>query len=220
MPVSPLASIPIPAAGKRDRALGPEDVDRYLAALEKDPECHLFYALAAHGLRAGEALALQIDDIVIGAEALDGAAGVISVEKAIDTKSGALGSPKTATGRRSVPVFEGSPLVRALGGYVAKTGRAGGPLFAEKRTTYWCIKRRAETRFKRAGLDPTVTPHVFRHSAGSIWLRAGVAPTTVASWLGHSVSTLMTTYAHVIGGLAMTSETRRVNAFMAATITA
>jgi hypothetical protein len=42
-----------------------------------------------------------------------------------------------------------------------------------------------------------------------------VAPTTVASWLGHSVATLMRVYAHVIDGMSMVSEIERVQAFRA-----
>lgn len=41
-------------------------------------------------------------------------------------------------------------------------------------------------------------PYALRHSAASIWLDAGVPPTEVARRLGHSVQTLLATYAAVI----------------------
>jgi integrase len=200
--------------------LSPEEIDRYLAALSDDPEARLFYALAEHGLRAGEILGLDVDDVRVGADVLEGAAGAITVRRALAIHPRELDETKTATSRRTVPVFDGSVLIRVLSEYLAKTGRSEGLLLGPDGValpTYRTIMRRAERRFKRAQLDTTVTPHVFRHSAGSLWLRAGVAPTTVASWLGHSVQTLMRVYAHVIEGLAMTSEIERVQTFRAAT---
>ncbi|MGL5823435.1 MAG: tyrosine-type recombinase/integrase [Nocardioides sp.] len=41
-----------------------------------------------------------------------------------------------------------------------------------------------------------------RHAAVSTWLAAGVPPTQVAAWAGHSVAVLLRVYAHVIDGQA------------------
>ncbi|MGL5827355.1 MAG: hypothetical protein ACRCYU_21480, partial [Nocardioides sp.] len=41
-----------------------------------------------------------------------------------------------------------------------------------------------------------------RHAAVSTWLAAGVPPTQVAAWAGHSVAVLLKIYAHVIDGQA------------------
>jgi integrase len=144
-----------------------------------------------------------VDDVRVGAGVLEGAAGAITVRRALAMRTRELDETKTAASRRTVPIFDGSVLIRVLSEHLAKTGRSEGLLFVPDGValpSYPAIVRRAERRFRRAQLDTTVTPHVFRHSAGSIWLRAGVAPTTVASWLGHSVQTPMRVYVHVIEG--------------------
>ncbi|MGL5826656.1 MAG: tyrosine-type recombinase/integrase [Nocardioides sp.] len=45
-------------------------------------------------------------------------------------------------------------------------------------------------------------PYDLRHAAVSTWLAAGVPPTQVAAWAGHSVAVLLKVYAHVIDGQA------------------
>jgi integrase len=43
-------------------------------------------------------------------------------------------------------------------------------------------------------------PYDLRHACASTWLNAGVAPTRVAQWLGHSVEVLLRVYAKCIDG--------------------
>jgi integrase len=43
-------------------------------------------------------------------------------------------------------------------------------------------------------------PYDLRHAAVSTWLNAGVAPTQVAEWAGHSVDVLLRVYAKCISG--------------------
>lgn len=43
-------------------------------------------------------------------------------------------------------------------------------------------------------------PYDLRHAAVSLWLNAGVPPTQVAEWAGHSVNVLLRVYARVIDG--------------------
>lgn len=44
------------------------------------------------------------------------------------------------------------------------------------------------------------TPHDLRHAAVSTWLNAGVPPTKVAEWAGHSVEVLLKIYAKCVDG--------------------
>jgi integrase len=44
------------------------------------------------------------------------------------------------------------------------------------------------------------SPYDLRHAAVSTWLSAGIPPTTVAAWAGHSVEVLLSTYAKCIDG--------------------
>ncbi len=55
------------------------------------------------------------------------------------------------------------------------------------------------------------TPYDLRHAAVSTWLNAGVPPTTVAAWAGHSVEVLLKTYAKCLDGEALLLQ-RRVQA--------
>ena len=54
---------------------------------------------------------------------------------------------------------------------------------------------------KAAGLDSTVTFHSLRHTAASLWIRAGVDIFTVSRRLGHSKTAFtMDVYAHLLEG--------------------
>jgi integrase len=62
-------------------------------------------------------------------------------------------------------------------------------------------------RARIAALTPTEVasplarrPYDLRHAAVSTWLNAGVPPTQVAEWAGHSVAVLLRTYAKSIVG--------------------
>jgi len=43
-------------------------------------------------------------------------------------------------------------------------------------------------------------PYDLRHAAVSTWLNAGVPPTQVAEWAGHSVAVLLQIYAKCLSG--------------------
>ena len=54
-------------------------------------------------------------------------------------------------------------------------------------------------------------PNDLRHAAVSTWLNAGVPPTQVATWAGHSVAVLLHIYAKCLVGQEETSR-RRIDA--------
>ena len=47
-----------------------------------------------------------------------------------------------------------------------------------------------------AGLDPDVTPHIWRHSVATWLMQSGAEPFKAAGFLGMSVETLLRNYGH------------------------
>jgi len=48
------------------------------------------------------------------------------------------------------------------------------------------IRKRLQTAAKKAGIVKHVHPHMFRHTAGTIAVQAGVQQRVIQDWLGHS----------------------------------
>ncbi|MEQ7009158.1 hypothetical protein ABN028_23540, partial [Actinopolymorpha sp. B17G11] len=81
----------------------------------------------------------------------------------------------------------------------------GRPVLAIRQTyTY-------PTNFRRRTLAGR--PYDLRHACASTWLNAGVAPTRVAQWLGHSVDVLLRVYAKCIDGHEG-ADRKRIERFM------
>jgi integrase len=57
-------------------------------------------------------------------------------------------------------------------------------------------------------------PYDLRHAAVSTWLNAGVPPTQVAEWAGHSVAVLLQIYAKCLAGQGDAAR-RRIDAALA-----
>ncbi|MGH3326193.1 MAG: tyrosine-type recombinase/integrase [Streptomycetales bacterium] len=103
-----------------------------------------------------------------------------------------------------------SPLTALLHDHLRQFGTApAGRLFRGAQggfvpdSVYGEIWRNA----RRAALDPAeynsllaATPYDLRHAAVSTWLNAGVAPTRIAEWAGHSVHVLLKVYAKCLIG--------------------
>lgn len=94
-------------------------------------------------------------------------------------------------------------------------GVRGGEL-AE--STYCRVWRKA----RAAALDPAEVasplarrPYDLRHAAVSTWLNAGVPPTQVAAWAGHSVAVLLQIYAECLAGQEEAAR-RRIDAVLGA----
>jgi site-specific recombinase XerD len=51
-------------------------------------------------------------------------------------------------------------------------------------------------------------PYTLRHAAVSTWLNAGVDPTQVAEWAGHSLHVLLRVYAKCIAGRQALNQQR------------
>jgi len=92
--------------------------------------------------------------------------------------------------------------------FVTRVGRAGVPLpppFAKPLsmgTTHraWAAARAAALTDSECASPLAKRPYDLRHAAVSLWLNAGVPPTQVAEWAGHSVNVLLRVYAKRVYG--------------------
>src|SRR5450756_2886159 len=69
-------------------------------------------------------------------------------------------------------------------------------------TTYrvWTAARAAALTDAEYASPLAKRPYDLRHAAVSLWLNAGVPPTQVAEWAGHSVNVLLRVYAKCVYG--------------------
>jgi integrase len=182
----------------------PEQAKQFLQAIEGDRLEGLFVVAATLGLREGEAIAIQIDDVDLAAGTLTVRASLQRVEKKlarVETKSDA--------GRRCIalPAVTISALGRHLQRREEQKHWAGsrwqetGYLFTSTIGTPVeprSVVRRFHALLKLAGL-PRMRVHDLRHSTATLLLAQGVPPKYIADLLGHSqVAFTMQTYAHVL----------------------
>jgi len=180
------------------RVLTPEQVNVLLAAARED-RFHALYVLAVTtGLRQGELLGLQWDDV-------DLPRAVLHVRHALHEVAGRLwlDEPKTPKARRAVdlPAVAVAALCEHRERLLAK-GQArqfvfcdtqGGPVRKSN-----LVRRSFLPLLKRAGL-PRIRFHDLRHTAATLLLLQGVHPKVVQERLGHSqISITLDTYSHVL----------------------
>jgi integrase len=199
---SEYASVPRPERNEM-KTLSEEQVRRLFVATRDDEFYALWVVLASTGLRLGEALGLQWDDIDFVHERL-------FVRRALQRQKSVglvFVEPKTKKSRRTVyfPAGTGATLQEHRRKQLElrlKLGsawddrdlvfcRAGKPLDPGA-MSYWLKKA-----LKAAGL-PEIRVHDLRHTAATLHLARGENPKVVQELLGHSTIALtMDTYSHV-----------------------
>ena len=171
------------------KAMTKEQRQLFLAtALHDAPRYHpLFFVLAGTGMRLGEALALQPEDVDLSAK-------TIRIARAF-SEDGALDTPKSGHGRT---VDMSQSLVDVLAAHELtrkqdklKYGWAELPpwLFVTKAGTPLDpanVRHAMESVLKKAKLPLHFTPHCLRHTYASILLAEGVSPVYVQEQLGHA----------------------------------
>jgi len=183
------------ASARQDeiKAMTREQLARFVAAASQAvPRTFpLFLLLARTGMRLGEALALQWQD-------LNFAEREIRVARALGA-AGRIDTPKSGRGR-TVDVSQ--ELVRTLRRLelerkteTLKCGWSALPLWVFCDSTGRPLSpRTVEDAFKRvlkaAGLPPHFSPHSLRHSFASLLLQQGESPVYVQRQLGHASITL------------------------------
>ena len=176
-----------------------DEVKRFLEACKADRFYALFYLAIEAGMRQGELLGLLWRDVDFGGSA-------VNVARSLMERKGelALKEPKTARGRRRIPL---SPVaVAALAEHRKRMfaeGHVGPdrPVFCTLVGTFVrkmnLVHRNFEPALKRAGV-PVIRFHDLRHSAATLLLANGADVATVSARLGHAnASTTLNIYAHV-----------------------
>ncbi|MER6374844.1 tyrosine-type recombinase/integrase [Streptomyces mirabilis] len=191
------------------KAWSSEQLDAFLTwAAEHDQEHVAFwYVAATTGMRRGELLALDWRDAK---------GDVISVYRNARPGPGGkpvLGPTKTRKSRtvdldeESVAVLKAWRVGR--GGLHLSLVRDTAPIFGDengKRLTPKSVSAAFDRAVARCRKDlgedelPRLSLHGLRHTMVTTWLTAGVPVKVVAERTGHTVATMLTTYAHVIPG--------------------
>jgi integrase len=179
---------------KETRPLAPVAVERMrMAASQRDAT--LFSVLAYAGLRPGEALALQWDDIREKTLLIERA---LSLGEDADTKT---------TTHRTVRLL--APVKADLTEWRLACGRPPGNalVFANHRAAPWTEpayqswRRRSFDTARKAANVEHATPYALRHSFASLLLHEGRSVIYVARQLGHDARLTLTRYGHVIDEL-------------------
>jgi integrase len=175
----------------------------FLAATRDDRLHALWHRLALTGMRRGEALGLQWDDIDLEAASL-------SARQALIPNGGevVMSEPKTARGRRVIALDPGTVAVLK--------GQAARQLAEQAQVRSWsdtgliftredgeALHPEVASRFFRQAVKrallPAIRLHDLRHTHATLALRAGIHPKVVSERLGHaSVSITLDTYSHAI----------------------
>lgn len=186
-----------------------EELSRFLTASREDRYHGAWWLLASTGMRRGEALGLRWSDIDLDAGRADIRRTLVTTDVQRKGEPGmAWGTPKTAKGRRTVALDEGT--VTALRAHRARQAQErlalgegyqdgdlvvclpdGRPVHPKTLSSHF------ERLVKRLGL-PRVRLHDLRHTHATLALRAGIHPRIVQERLGHAnVSITLDTYSHV-----------------------
>jgi integrase len=170
----------------------PAEVKALLAAA--NPKARALVALAAlAGLRASELRGLRWADVALGQKP------AVTVAQRADRRS-VLGSPKSASSRRTVPL--GETAARAL-----KEWRLAQPpgrtlvfgTASDKPDMLGNLQRRLLSPLCAAAGTPSYGWHALRHYAISTWLASGIDLKTAQHWAGHATLALtLDTYGHLI----------------------
>jgi integrase len=189
--VNPCSNLDLPAVrGRRERIPSPQEAAALLAALP-EPDRALWATALYAGLRRGELLALQWDDI-------DLAKGVIRVRRAMDAR-GSIISPKSAAGIRAVPVAK---VLRAyLAAHRLRNSSAHYVFGSGDRPFVpTAVSKQAEKAWTAADLAP-IGLHDARHAAASVLIAAGVNVKALATYMGHaSITITLDRYGHLFSG--------------------
>lgn len=185
-------------AKKVFRALDPDEVVRFLDAAQSDRLYALYVLAIASGLRQGELLALQWENIDLKAKKLSVVHTLIELKDTLE-----LGPPKSAKGRRLVvlPDFAVDAL-REHRKQMLMEGHPGPWVFCNtegnplrKRN----LVRRSYKPILRKAKLPDIRFHDLRHTAATLLLSQDTHAKIVQERLGHSqISLTLDTYSHVL----------------------
>jgi integrase len=192
--VNPTSGLRLPAVrGGRDRIVTPGEAEALLESLDAHDRALWGTALYA-GLRRGELLALRWEDVDLGE-------GRIRVERSWDLAEGTAVGPKSAEGRRTVPMA--ARLRALLAAHQLACGRRDGLVFGVNGRTPAspsALTSRAREAWEGIGLD-RITLHEARHTYASLMIAAGVNAKALSTYMGHAnISITLDRYGHLMPG--------------------
>ena len=171
-----------------DKYLEKDELKALIDAFDIERWALLSSFLALSGLRIGEAIALNNDDVT---------AEYISVTKSFNEGLSSMGETKTDSSNREVYIQpELAECIRKIRicmkkqrmmyGYEDRgfffTGIDGG------RIGYASYKKQLKIAAEKAGIKKNVTPHILRHTMTSLFAEAGVQLEVISRRLGHENS--------------------------------
>jgi integrase len=190
------------------RTWSPDELRAFLDHVEGDRLFAAWLLLATTGMRRGEALGLHWRDL-----SLDRARLSVRQALVLVGNEPALQEPKTAKGRRSIPLPpETVAALKAHKAAQAQERLALGADYDSSRDLVFrrvdgtwvhpsSLTRRFEALVRQTGL-PQIRLHDLRHTFATLALQASVPVKVVSEMLGHaSVTITYDTYSHVIPGM-------------------
>jgi integrase len=179
-------------------------VNQFLVSIQGHKNENLYYMALATGMRRGELLGLKWQDV-------DWKNHRILIKRQVCNPQGGgfvFQEPKTSLGIRSVRL--GTGIIERLRAQltnidimrrISRDKWHDHDLIFPSMTGKPLIGNNVSMEFNKlvvqSGL-PHIRFHDCRHTAASIMLTHGIPPVIVAGMLGHSVSTLLTNYAHCL----------------------
>jgi integrase len=190
--VNPTTGLELPARPKgRERIASPGECAELLAVLPR-PYRALWATAMYGGLRRGELMGLQIDDIDLGA-------GVIHVRRGWDRYEGEI-EPKSSKPRK-VPIA--GVLRDFLDEHLLGLDWSEGLVFGVSPESPFAVHTaiyQADKAWRAAGLN-RITMHECRHTFASLMIAAGVNAKALSSYMGHAnISITFDRYGHLMQG--------------------
>ena len=186
-----------PKRGREMQVLGREELQRFLIQAQAEGYFELFLLDLCTGLRRGELLALQWDD-------LDFKTGTLTVNKQVYEVKGRLqvSIPKTRASIRRLVLPPG--VVEVLRQYretVDSRWMFPSPVKEDTPMTPGAVRRRLQIILERAGCK-RIRFHDLRHTFATLSLESGMDVKTLSAMLGHvSAATTLDIYTHVTGDM-------------------
>lgn len=185
-------------------ALTPEQVEAVLGCCRRPRERFVVLALLETGLRIGEALGLRRADMHLLPDSRGLGCAVVGAHVHVRHRANPNGALAKSRFPRSVPVGEAT--LAAYADYqherVERAGEDGSDMVLVNlyhaplgtAMTYRAVKGFFDRLAREC--DFPVRPHMFRHTAATNWVRAGVDLDVVQALLGHASLASTTVYLH------------------------
>lgn len=201
--INPAADCKLPGQALKDMTLlTREEMQRFLIQAKEEGYFELFLLELATGLRRGEVLALQWDD-------LDFITGELRIQRQVYRANGKLvvSEPKTKAALRTIVLPPSLvEVLREYRQYVASRWMFPSPVKEDSPLDPATCRKRLQLILEHAGCK-RVSFHALRHTFVSTALESGMDVKTLSTIIGHvSAATTLDIYSHI------TDEMRRTAA--------